>query len=104
MTRSTLLHGIAGIILLFVAAGIAPAQELWDLAVQNEETLRLSTLFTAHNVRDLLSSEPGIDKAIAWCKATGVTRVFIETFRGGYTADRQTLQHAKQRLAQGGIE
>jgi hypothetical protein len=80
------------------------AQTLWGLAEQNRDTLRISTLFTAQNVRDFLSGEQGIDKAIGWCKETGVTRVFIEAFRGGYTADRQTLQHAKERFEQAGID
>src|SRR4030042_565813 len=104
MTRSTLLQSIAGAILLSVAASFTSAQTLWELADQNKDTLRISTLFTPQNVREFLSDEPGIDKAIGWCKETGVTRVFIETFRGGYTADRQTLLPAKQRFAQAGID
>ena len=86
----------------FVAAG-ARAQSLWELAKDNEDVLRISTLFTAHNVRDHLGSEEGIDEAIAWCKATGVTRVFLETFRGSYTARRETLEHAKARFEEAGI-
>ena len=53
------------------------AQPLWDLANQNKGLLKISTLFTAQNVRDHLSGEKGISDAIAWCKKTGVTHVFI---------------------------
>ena len=58
--------------------------------------LTVSTLFTAQDVRRHLSSEEGIDKAIGWCKDTAVTRVFIETFRGNYMAERNALEHAQQ--------
>ena len=35
------------------------------------------------------STDKGIDDAIDWCKKTGVTHAFIESFRGGYTAETQ---------------
>lgn len=31
-----------------------------------------------------LSDDAGIDKTIVWCKNTGVTRVFLESYRDGY--------------------
>jgi len=74
------------------------SQTLWDLANENKGLLKISTLFTAQNVRDNLGNEEGINKAIDWCKKTGVTHVFLETFRSKYTADRKTLEHAKKRL------
>jgi len=80
------------------------AQPLWDLANQNKELLKISTLFTAQNVRDHLSSEQGLNDAIDWCKKTGVTHVFIETFRSDYTAERKVLQNAKARFEAKGFE
>ncbi len=77
---------------------------LWDLARQNREVLKISTLFTAQNVREYLSNEKGIDDAMKWCKETGVTHVFIETFRDGYTAERKTLEDAKSRFKSEGFE
>ena len=75
----------------------------WDLAIANKELLRVSTIFTAHDVRDKLSTESGLDSAIYWCKEAGITRVFIETFRG-YTAERDVLTNAKKRFGEAGIE
>jgi len=83
-------------ILIFAAA--VQAQSLWDLANQNKETLRIATLFTAQDVRDRFSSEAGIDAAIDWCKKTGVTHAFIESFRDGYRAERSALEHARDRF------
>ncbi len=80
------------------------SQPLWDLANENKELLKIATLFTAQNVRDHLSSEEGINKAIDWCKKTGVTHVFIETFRSRYTAERRTLERAKSTFEANGFE
>ena len=52
---------------------------------------------------DKLSTQSGLDSAIAWCKAAGITRVFVETFRG-YTAERETLENAKKQFEEAGIE
>jgi hypothetical protein len=103
MNPPALVRSATAVILLSFTAPGARSQSLWELAQQNAETLRISTLFTAQNVRDLLASEQGINDAIDWCKATGVTRVFVESFRSGYTADRQTLLHVKARFEQAGL-
>ncbi len=88
-------------IILLLTACSPPTN--WDLANENKELLRVSTIFTAQNVRDKLSTDSGLDSAIAWCKEAGITRVFIETFRG-YTAERDALLNAKERFEQAGIE
>ena len=80
------------------------AESLWDLANENRGLLKISTLFTAHNVRDYLGNESGMNNAIKWCKDTGVTHVFIETFRDNYTARRQTLENAQKRFKTEGFE
>jgi hypothetical protein len=80
------------------------AQSLWDLAKENRELLKISTLFTAQNVREHLSTDQGINSAIDWCKKTGVTHVFIESYRDGYTAERKTLEHARDRFKTEGFE
>jgi len=75
----------------------------WELANNNKDLLRVSTIFTAQDVRDELSTESGLDSAIAWCKEAGITRVFLESFRG-YTAEREVLTNAKERFEEAGIE
>ena len=80
------------------------SQVLWDLANENKDLLKISTLFTAQNVRDHLGNEEGINKALDWCKKTGVTHVFLETFRSRYTADRKALEQAKKRFIEEGID
>src|SRR5271157_2854632 len=70
------------------------AIRLWDLAKTKAQAHRFSTLLTAQDVRDRLSSEDGINAAIDWCRKTGVTKVYMEAFRDGYQAKRESLQHA----------
>ena len=103
MVRSgRLKYTVAALVLLIVMR--CQSQTLWDLANENKELLRISTLFTAQNVRNHLSNDEGINKAVDWCKKTGVTHVFLETFRSRYTADRKTLEHAKKRFTKEGFD
>ncbi|HEX2971172.1 MAG TPA: hypothetical protein VHP11_02495 [Tepidisphaeraceae bacterium] len=91
----------------FLQAQEAPTSKvdsLWELAQSKRQVHRFSTLFTAQQVRDNLGSEEGLRLALAWCQKTAVTKVYIETFRGGYQADRNTLQRAKQRFEDAGFE
>ena len=89
--------------LLFIASCDTP-KTLWDLANEKKDLLVISTIFPAQDVRDYLSTEEGIDSAIFWCKEAGITRVFVEGFRGGYTAEREVLENAKKRFEAAGIE
>ena len=92
-----------GLLVLAIAVR-CQAQSLWDLANENRGLLKISTLFTAQNVRDLLSTDEGINRAIDWCKKTGVTHVFIETFRSRYTTERRTLERAKYGIKAEGFD
>ena len=95
---------IAATFCIMLFASWSQAQDLWDLANQNKELLRISTLFAAQNVHDHLSGEQGINDAIAWCKKTGVTHVFIETYRDNYTAEQKVLENAKAKFQAEGFE
>jgi hypothetical protein len=93
-----------GAVVVFVAGANVRAQSLWDLAQRNKQVLKVSTLMTAQDVRDRLSSDQGIDDAIDWCKKTGVTHIFLEEFRDGYTAQRPAVEHARDRFRAAGLE
>ncbi|MBN1442199.1 MAG: hypothetical protein JXA90_05785 [Planctomycetes bacterium] len=79
------------------------ALDLWSLARKEREVLAISTLFTAQNVRDLLASSGGLDDAVRWTKRMGVTRVFIESFRDSYRAQREVLERVRDRFAGEGL-
>jgi hypothetical protein len=80
------------------------ANRLWELAKAKQGVHRFSTIFTAQNVRDRLSTQAGIDAAIDWCRKTGVTKVYVEVFRDGYQARQDTLQNAKRQFQAAGLE
>jgi len=87
----------AFVISLTASPGVASENsQTWELAKQKSSVLRFATLFTAQNVRDHLTSADGKQKAIDWCKDTGVTHVYLETFRDGYTVDREVITEAKK--------
>jgi hypothetical protein len=69
-----------------------------------EPAHRFSTLITAHEVQKYLTTDAGIDTAIAWCKKTSVTKVYVESFRDGFQAKRETLVRARQRFREAGLE
>jgi len=85
-------------------AAVGSAEDLWELANRNKDVLRIATLFTAQDVRDKLSTDEGLDSAMDWCRKTGVTHAFIESFRDGYTAERKTLENARDRFAESGFD
>ncbi|MHC4165965.1 MAG: hypothetical protein ACYSWQ_03310, partial [Planctomycetota bacterium] len=102
MKSQYLKYTAVGLVLLAVLP--CRSQGLLELANRNKGLLRISTLFTAQNVRDHLSDEQGMNKAVDWCKKTGVTHVFLETFRSNYTAERETLRSAKARFEADGFD
>jgi hypothetical protein len=77
---------------------------LWELAKSKQDVHRFSTLMTAQDVRDHLATEDGLAAASAWCRQTGVTRVYLETFRSNYTAERETLQRARDHFRSEGFQ
>jgi len=80
----------------------APA-DLWQLAKREANVHRFSTLFDARDVSRSLASEEGLQTAIAWCKDTGVTKVYIESYRDGYQAERPTLEKARDKFREAGF-
>jgi hypothetical protein len=87
----------------FLAGPIHAQTNLWQLAQDSVSAHRFSTLFSAQDVLHCLSTDAGIDAAIAWCKASGITHVFLEEFRDDYQSDRETLQHARDRFRSAGF-
>ncbi|MCH5374440.1 MAG: hypothetical protein JJ992_10705, partial [Planctomycetes bacterium] len=97
-----LLHGRATRNTVQTAPAVKETPGPW--AGTNQKAHRFSTLITAQQVRDHLGTEEGIDGAIEWCQATGVTKVYLESFRSDYLAPRETLRHAKERFLAAGFD
>lgn len=96
--------GIKTILLMALVcpSQICQSQSLWDLANENKELLRFSTLVFSPEVH--LSTDEGINNAVDWCKKTGVTHIFIGTWdEGRYTAERKILEYARDRFKEEGF-
>jgi hypothetical protein len=87
----------------FLAAPTHAQTNLWPLAKDSVAAHRFAVLFTAQDVLHCLSTDPGLDAAVDWCKASGITHVFVEEFRDGYQAERETLQRARDRFRAAGF-
>lgn len=79
-------------------------QELWQAVQGARDVHRVSTLFTAQNLRDRLESEEGLARAVGWCRDTGVTKAYVESFRGNYRVPRELLVRVRDRLRAEGLE
>jgi len=88
---------------LMYPSQICQSQSLWDLANENKDLLKFSTLIFFPEVH--LSTDEGINNAVDWCKKTGVTHIFIGTWdEGRYTAEKEILEYARDRFKEEGFE
>jgi hypothetical protein len=99
-----LLTILFGIMIVCMSVTSLFSQSLWNTAKSNKDVLTVSTLFIAEDVKEYLSTPAGLDNAVNWCKQTGITKVFIESFRGGYYADRNAMIKARDRFLKEGFE
>jgi hypothetical protein len=67
------------------------------------QAVEWSTLFTAQDVRDHLSTEKGRGEALEFCRKMGISKVYVEAFRDGYQAEAQTLETARDFFRQAGL-
>jgi hypothetical protein len=73
-------------------------------ALRTARATEWSTLYTAHQVRDRLSTPEGRAEAIEFMRRMGVTKVYLETFRDGYQADPNTLKASRDYFRQAGLK
>jgi hypothetical protein len=77
--------------------------DLWELAQQNADVLRFSTLFTARQVPRSLGDEEGIGEAIGWCREHGITHVYLEVFRAKHWAPDDVIERARDAFLDAGF-
>jgi hypothetical protein len=81
-----------------------PSPDLWELAQQNLDVLRFSTLFTSRQVPKYLSDDEGVRRAVAWCRECGITRVYLESFRAEEWAPPEMLARARDLFLEAGVD
>jgi hypothetical protein len=65
--------------------------------------MQWETLFTAQDVRDHLSTPAGREQALGFCRRMGISKVYLEVFRG-YQADADTLKTSRDFFRHAGLE
>ena len=88
----------------FVRAGHGFLMAAILLPARPAAAVEWSTLFTAQDVRDHLSTEQGRQEALEFCRKMGITKVYIESFRDGYQAEEATLKAARDFFRQAGLK
>lgn len=76
---------------------------MWELARDNSDVLRMSTLVTSEQVNALLANQRDVRQAIEWCKRHAVTHVYLESFRSEIWADDVLLQRSRDAFRDAGF-
>jgi hypothetical protein len=101
---------MAGVVAMAMfGAGMAAAADdrqpdLWKLAQDNLAIHRFSTSVKAQEIKAVFTDDAALDKAVAWCRQRGITRIYLETFRLGYLVERPLLEKVRDRFRKAGID
>lgn len=68
------------------------------------DDLQLSIYITAHAVRDLLADETGRREALSIFRCNGITKAYVEVYRGGLTIEASLLEEVKTFFLKNNIE
>ena len=84
--------------------GQKPDDDLFNYAQAHKQELRFGTYITVGAVNAHLSDENGRREALSIIKSLGITKVFIETYRGGTVADESLLKTVRDFFKQNKID
>ncbi|MFP4380215.1 MAG: hypothetical protein ACLFUS_06910 [Candidatus Sumerlaeia bacterium] len=77
---------------------------LWELAQAKKQYLVFTTIFSSKSVEYSLNCPNQLNRAINWCRETGVTKVYLESFRFGKEASREHLIQARDAFRDAGFD
>ncbi|MEN8229420.1 MAG: hypothetical protein ABFS38_14775 [Bacteroidota bacterium] len=92
---------------IFINSCIQPAEPVNDqfaYAQERKDDLQLSIYITAHAVKNLLSDEAGRREAISIFRCNGITKAYIEVYRGGLVIEKELLQDVRDLFEKNKIE
>ena len=100
---------VASVIFLLTAllACMPQTEEIDDLFTYAQERitdLRFSSYITAHSIRDHLSTMEGRREALSLFRCNGITKAYVEVYRGGLTIDKQVLIDVKEFFEKNNID
>ncbi len=81
----------------------AKIDDLYHFAQNHETDLRLSVYITVGAVKNALDDADGRREAVSVLRSLGITKAYIETYRGGRSADVRQLQQLRDYLNANGF-
>ena len=78
--------------------------DMFSYAKSRSSDLKLGIYITAHAVNNLLDDEAGQREAISLFRANGITKAYVEVYRGGLVVDQSLLEKVRDLFLKNGIE
>ena len=101
-----ILHSFVFVMILF--ASCTPQKEKvkdqFRYAQERSGDLKLSIYITAQAVNSLLSTEQGRREALSIFRCNGITKAYVEVYRGGLTIEKPLLEKVKAFFLKNNIE
>ncbi|MCM4154240.1 hypothetical protein DHD05_21845 [Arenibacter sp. N53] len=99
---------VSGIMIAISVSGLSQSSTAMDdnflFAKQHQNDLTLSVYITAHSVERLLSTPEGRREATSLMMANGITKVYLEVYRGGLVVSPELLSQTTKYFTQNGFE
>ena len=89
---------------VFLCCGQNKVDDLYNYAQAHKNDLRFSTYITVDAVQTCLNDADGRREALSVMKSLGITKAFIETYRGGRVADEELLITVRDFFTSNGID
>ncbi len=90
--------------LFFLSCGQKTNDDLYNYAQAHKSDLRFGTYITVGAVNTCLNDTDGRREALSVMKSLGITKAFIETYRGGRVADEELLITVRDFFTSNGID
>ncbi len=92
-------------IAIIISCSTTPqVNDQFTYAKSRQHDLRLSSYITAHTVNNILSTEEGRREAVSLFRANGLTKAYIEVYRGGLVVDKEILETVRDHFLDNDID
>ena len=75
-----------------------------SLAIEKKQHLQLSTYVTAQTVEQMFTTEPGRREVLSLLNCNGITKVYLEVYRGGLVITPELIDKSIRFLEDNGFE
>lgn len=107
MKKNGVIISVLILISIMLSSCMKESNEIDDMftyAKSRSNDLQLGIYITAQAVNDLLDSEAGRREAISIFRANGITKAYVEVYRGGLVVDQTLLEKVRDTFLKNKIE